>query len=214
MTGKVLSDAELLKLVDEAFDECYEILFNDDDEWKEEKKNDNGDVVVSRKSKKGKKIYRVTAVIDIDAKKLSDRLSKMEGVTEWNKTLLKYQLLRRLNNKVTISYQVTMGGGPGEIVSSREFVLVSKEEYKGKVFVQAGCSVENYPDAPKHPKAVRAENGPTGIVVKPLANGKCEFRWLMDCEYKGWIPNSILEIALPHAQLQFVDSVRKLAATL
>merc|ERR1711992_292757 len=99
MTGTVLSDNELLKLVEEAFDEAYEILYLEDSEWKEEKKNDNGDVVASRKSKKGKKIYRVTAVIDIDAKKLSDRLSKMEGVTDWNKTLLKYELLRRLNDK-------------------------------------------------------------------------------------------------------------------
>ena len=69
-----------------------------------------------------------------------------------------------------------MGGGPGEIVSSREFILVSKEDYRGDVFVQAGCSIDHFPDAPKHPKAVRAENGPTGVVVKPLTAGKCEFR--------------------------------------
>jgi hypothetical protein len=36
----------------------------------------------------------------------------------------------------------------------------------------------------------------------------------MDCEYKGWIPNSILEIAMPMAQLQFVECVRKLAEKL
>ena len=81
-------------------------VYSEDGEWKEEKKNDKGDVVVSRKSKKGKKIYRVTAVIDVDAKKLADRLGKMENITEWNTTLLKYQLLKRVNEKVTISYQV------------------------------------------------------------------------------------------------------------
>ena len=36
-------------------------------------------------------------------------------------------------------------------------------------------------------------------------------RWLMDCEYKGWIPKSVLEIAMPYAQMQFVESVRDLA---
>ena len=63
-------------------------------------------MVVSRISKKGNKIYRITAVIDVDAKLLSNRLSKMDDVTEWNQTLIKYELLRRINDKVAISYQV------------------------------------------------------------------------------------------------------------
>ena len=62
--------------------------------------------MVSRKSKKGKKIYRITATIDVDAKKLADRLGKMDDITDWNKTLQKYQLLKRINDKVTVSYQV------------------------------------------------------------------------------------------------------------
>ena len=33
-------------------------------------------------------------------------------------------------------FKVTAGGGPGDIVASREFVLVSKEEYKGDTWVQ------------------------------------------------------------------------------
>ena len=61
---------------------------------------------------------------------------------------------------------------------------------------------------------IRAENGPTGTVVKPLPNGKTEFRWLMDCEYKGWIPSGILEIAMPIAQMDFLACVRKMAKTL
>ena len=36
-------------------------------------------------------------------------------------------------------------------------------------------------------------------------------RWLMDCEYKGWIPKSVLDFAMPFAQMQFVESVRDLA---
>ena len=81
-------------------------MISDDGGWKEEKKTGNGDVVVSRISKKGNKIYRITAVIDVDAKLLSNRLSKMDDVTEWNQTLLKYELLRRINDQVAISYQV------------------------------------------------------------------------------------------------------------
>ena len=49
--NKVMSDTELLALVEEAFDESFEIV-NLVDGWKEEKKSDTGDLVVSRKSKR------------------------------------------------------------------------------------------------------------------------------------------------------------------
>jgi len=206
------TDEQLLQIVESAYNEAFEILYSEDG-WKEEKKNDEGDVVVSRKSAKGKKIYRITGTIDCDAKKLADRLANTHDITTWNKTLLKHEIIKKVNDEVTVTYQVTAGGGPGDIVSSRDFVLVFKSAYKGDVYVQAGRSVD-MPGAPTTPKAVRAENGLTGTVVKPLPNGKTEFRWLMDCEYKGWIPSGILEIAMPIAQMDFLGCVRKMAKTL
>ena len=61
-----------------------------------------------------------------------------------------------------------------------------------------------------------AWNGPGGQTVRPFPGDetKSEFTWLMDCEYKGWIPSSILDMAMPVAQMQFVECVRKMAATL
>ena len=112
-----------------------------------------------------------------------------------------------------MTYQVTAAGGPGDIVSSRDFVLVFKSAYRGDVYVQAGRSID-MPGSPTTPKAVRAENGPTGTVVRPLPNGKTEFRWLMDCEYKGMIPAGVLAIAMPIAQMDFVGCVKKMAKTL
>ena len=55
-----LQDAELLQIVTEAFNDAYDILYSEDG-WKEEKKNDEGDVVVSKKSKKGKS-YKLVIV--------------------------------------------------------------------------------------------------------------------------------------------------------
>ena len=46
-------DSELLSLVDEAWDEAWEIIIEEEG-WKEEKKGDHGDVVKSKKNKKGK----------------------------------------------------------------------------------------------------------------------------------------------------------------
>ena len=45
-------------------------------------------------------------------------------------------------------------------------------------------------------------------VVRPLTADTCEFTWLMDCDYRGWIPSSILDVAMPVAQTRFVESIR------
>jgi len=208
--AKELTDEEILKIVEDAFDEAYEILYSEDG-WKEEKKNDKGDVICSKKSKQGKRIWRVVAKIDCDAEKLSNKFRDTSDICEWNTTLTKHEILKKLNDEVEISYQVT-AAGPGDIVSARDFIFVMKNGHRNGSFVQLGQSIE-YPSAPKESKIVRAWNGPGGIGVKALGNGEAEFRWLMDCDYKGWIPQKIMDVAMPFAQQQFVDSVRKLAAT-
>ena len=61
--------------------------------------------------------------------------------------------MQKLTDKVSISYQVTAEGGPGGVVSARDFIFIAKADYKGDAFVQGGCSVE-YP-GPKDSKIVR-----------------------------------------------------------
>ena len=41
-----------MSIVTEAFNDAYDTLYSEDG-WKEEKKNDEGDIVMSKKSKKG-----------------------------------------------------------------------------------------------------------------------------------------------------------------
>ena len=60
---------------------------------------------------------------------------------------------QKINDKVAISYQVTAEGGPGGIVSARDFIFIFKTDFKGDAFVQGGMSVE-YP-GPKDSKIVR-----------------------------------------------------------
>ena len=101
------------------------------------------------------------------------------------------------------------------MVSARDFVYASKKGYEGEIFVMGGRSVE-YKDAPSPSKIVRAVNGAGCQMVTPRAEDEntCMFVWLMDCDYKGWMPQSVLDIAMPIAQVQFIDCVRKLAEKL
>ena len=116
-----------------------------------------------------------------------------------------------------ISYQMTMPAGPAGVVSARDFIMIYKSEKRGNTWMQGGISVD-YADGPKSPEnVVRAWNHPGGQVVKPDPNGdenKCEFMWLMNIEFKGKLPATIAEMAMPQAQIQFVECVRKLAKTL
>ena len=42
----------------------------------------------------GKKIYRITAIIDCDTKKLANKLADTSDLTNWNKTLVKHQQIK------------------------------------------------------------------------------------------------------------------------
>ena len=197
----------------EAFEEAFEIL-NSEEDWKEAKRNQFGDIVMTKKNTRGKNIYRVKAVIDVSPEKLIPALQDIANSTKWNKTLTKCEIVKEVSDDVKITYQVTAEGGGG-MVSARDFILVVKKGYKGNDYFQAGCSIE-HPDVPKDKKIVRAWNGPGGQLVRAIPGepDKCELYWLMDCEYNGWIMASILAIAMPHAQLDFIECVKELAKTL
>jgi len=195
----------------DAWEEAVEIAKSEDG-WKEEKNDKKtGDTVESKKNKKGRKIYRCKARINIPPKLLIAAISDTDSVTTWNTTLTEAKLLKTLNDECAISYQVTCDGGGG-MVSARDFVYASKKGYMGEVFVMGGLSVD-YKDAPAPSKIVRAVNGVGCQMVTPCAEDQnmCDFLWLMDCDYKGWLPQSVLDIAMPSAQVQFIECIRKMA---
>merc|ERR1711992_129122 len=206
-----MAEAEYIKQASEAWEEAIRIAESKEG-WKEEKNDKKtGDIVESRKNEKGKKIYRCKAVVSAPPALLIAAMRDTDKVTEWNKTLLQSKLLHKINDDFSITYQVTADGGGG-MVSSRDFVYCAKTGFKGDVFVMGGRSVD-YKDAPSSSKIVRAINGPGCQMILPVAGetNSSTFVWLMDCDYKGWMPQSVLDIAMPIAQTQFIDCLKKLA---
>eukprot|EP00088_Acartia_fossae_P043265 TRINITY_DN4556_c0_g1_i2.p1 TRINITY_DN4556_c0_g1~~TRINITY_DN4556_c0_g1_i2.p1 ORF type:complete len:214 (-),score=70.73 TRINITY_DN4556_c0_g1_i2:283-924(-) len=209
------TDAEYIKEIDEAYDLALDIVKSEG--WKKEKHDKDTDTLVEmKKNEKGRKIYRGKAKIKMSQQAMVEALKNTDTVKEWNTTLLESKTLKKLDDKHQITYQVTTDSGGG-LVSSRDFVYGSKFDYikgeTGDVFVMGGKSVD-YPDAPKVNKIVRAINGAGCQMVIPVPgeDGECEVLWLMDCDFKGWMPSNILDVAMPIAQTQFFDSLRKLAA--
>ena len=202
----------LNKTATEAFEEAYSLLLSEED-WKETKRNELGDIVMTKKNKRGKNIYKIKAEIDTSPEKLIKALKDVANSDKWNKTLEKLEVVSDISDDLKVTYQITSEAGG--VVSARDFILVLKFGYKNDAYLQAACSVE-YPGLEKVKGMVRAWNYPGGLMVKPVLNepNKSEFQWLIDCDLKGWLPASMVSMAMPFMQMQYVTSIRELAKTL
>ena len=108
-----------------------------------------GDIVWSKKNKKGKKMYKIKIVLEVSLEKLVKAFDASQAdVTKWNKTLAKHEIVKTFENGAKIFYQVTPANGPGDMVSARDWFMISKAGMRGNVWFQGGCSVE-YPEGPK-----------------------------------------------------------------
>jgi len=207
------TDAEYVAIASQAWEEAVKIA-NSSEGWKEEKSDKTtGDLVEVKKNAEGRKIYRCKALVALPPSLLVEALSNTDTVLEWNTTLAESRELKKINDEVAITYQVTTAAAGG-MVSARDFVYCAKKGNIGDVFVMGGRSVE-YNEAPIVSSITRAINGPGCHMVSPVPGDSdaCNLLWLMDCNFKGWMPQSILDVAMPVAQTQFIDCVRKLAKT-
>ena len=92
--------------------------------------------------------------------------------------MTKHEILKEFPNNVRISYQITTEAAGG-MVSARDFIFIYKNDRRGNVWMEGGCSVD-YP-GPKDKKIVRAWNYPGGQFVRPASDPnkvgelKCQF---------------------------------------
>ncbi|XP_016141033.1 steroidogenic acute regulatory protein, mitochondrial-like [Sinocyclocheilus grahami] len=56
-----------------------------------------------------------------------------------------------------------------------------------------------------------AEDGPTCIILQPLQDrpDRSRFIWLLNMDVKGWLPQSLVNKALPRAQADFTKHLRR-----
>ena len=170
-------------------------------DWKMEKKLDNGDMV-QVKTVKGKKLFKLTGYVRMAPRQLLEELFyKIEEVPGWNPTLTDSRIIQPIDEFTDISYQVSLtslglttfsppgqvcaeaGGG---VVSTRDFVnLRHWAVMEGGVLVSAGGSIK-HPAMPPQYKKVRGENGPGCWAMRPVDGDKnmCLFQWLLDTDLK------------------------------
>ena len=103
----MVTDMEYVKMAEETFIEAMNIARSEDG-WKVEKEDKANEVLVEcKKNSKGKKIYRCKAKISMPASLLAAAIKDTDKITSWNYTLTEARLLKKINDNVAISYQVS-----------------------------------------------------------------------------------------------------------
>uniref|UniRef100_A0A3B4AXH1 START domain-containing protein n=1 Tax=Periophthalmus magnuspinnatus TaxID=409849 RepID=A0A3B4AXH1_9GOBI len=61
--------------------------------------------------------------------------------------------------------------------------------------------------------SIQAEDGPTCFILEPIGPNRSKFTWLLNLDVKGWLPKSVVNQALPRAQLDFTRHLRRHLST-
>lgn len=170
----------------------------------------NGDKVLSKVVPGVGKVFKLEVVVDQSADSLYGELvGNMEQMGEWNPNVKQVKILQKIGPDTMVTHEVS-AEMPGNVVGPRDFVSVRCAKRRGSTCFLAGKSTQ-YPGMPEQKGVVRAENGPTCIVLKPDAGNpnKTKFTWLLSLDLKGWIPKTIINRVLSQTQVDFANHLRQ-----
>lgn len=184
-------------------------------DWKVEKQSPKGDVVDTMIVPKVGKIFRLTGVVDIPPRYLSDELFyRIDELQTWNRSVIDSRKLHVIDECTDITYQVSAPGGGG-MVSSRDFISLRHWGIINSCYISASVSIE-HPDWPKHEVFIRGENGVGCLVMRPINDEpyKCVFQWLLNTNLKGWIPQYLIDATLTNVMFDYLHDLRKYSLVL
>ncbi|KAL0979124.1 hypothetical protein UPYG_G00181050 [Umbra pygmaea] len=205
------SEAEMsyVKQGEEALQKSIRIL-GDQDGWTTEIVNTNGDKVMSKVLPDLGKVFKLEVLLDQCSENLYGELvGNMEKMADWNPNVKEVKILQKIGQETMVTHEVS-GPTPGNVVGPRDFVSVRCAKRRGSTCFLAGMSTQ-HPNMPEQRGIVRAENGPTCIVMRPSADdpNKTKFTWLLSIDLKGWIPKTIINKVLSQTQVDFANHLRQ-----
>ncbi|XP_056325018.1 steroidogenic acute regulatory protein, mitochondrial [Danio aesculapii] len=192
-----------------ALNEALQIVENRDG-WKLETAETNGDVIYSKVLTGNRKVFRLEADLDATADELHDILFfRVEEMHEWNPSIRRITVLKHVGGNTMITHEVSAETA-GNLIGQRDFLSV-RHSSKSESCVYLGGAATRFESLPPQPGFVRAEDGPTCIILQPLQDAphRSRFIWLLNMDVKGWLPQSLVNKALPRAQVDFTKHLRR-----
>ncbi|KAM3868693.1 steroidogenic acute regulatory protein, mitochondrial-like [Diretmus argenteus] len=178
--------------------------------WKTEIAEDNGDVICSKVMAGARQVFRLEAVLDASAEELYDILFvRVEEMHRWNPSIQHIKVLLHVGPGTVVTHEVSAETA-GNLIGQRDFLSV-RHSCKHKSCIHLGGAATQLESFPPQKGFVRAEDGPTCIIIEALADDarRSRFTWLLNMDVKGWLPKSIVNQALPRAQLDFTRHLRR-----
>ncbi|KAL2092240.1 hypothetical protein ACEWY4_012038 [Coilia grayii] len=201
-------DLAYVKQGQEALQKSINIL-SEQDGWQTEIETASGDKVLSKVLPDIGKVFKLEVVLDRHPDELySELVDNMEQMGEWNPNVKQVKILQKIGQETMVTHEVS-AETPGNVVGPRDFVSVRCAKRRGSTCFLAGMSTQ-HASMPEQKGVVRAENGPTCIVMRPCGEDpdKTKFTWLLSIDLKGWIPKSIINRVLSQTQLDFANHLR------
>lgn len=124
-------------------------------------------------------------------------------------TICTVQILQKIGKDTVITHEKA-AATPGNIVGPRDFVSVRCAKRRGSTCVLAGMAT-TYGAMPEQQGFVRAENGPTCMILRPVAGDPSQTKliWLLSIDLKGWLPKTIINQVLSQTQVDFANHLRE-----
>ncbi|KAK2820491.1 hypothetical protein Q5P01_023450 [Channa striata] len=193
----------------EAMRKALSTLENQDG-WKVEITESNGDVICSKVMPGARKVFRLETVLEASVDELYDLLFvRVEEMHQWNPSIQHIKILKHAGADTIITHEVSAETA-GNLIGRRDFLSV-RHSCKQNSSVYLGGAAIQLESFPPQTGFVRAEDGPTCIIIQTLDTDarRSRFTWLLNMDVKGWLPKSIVNQALPRAQLDFTRHLRR-----
>uniref|UniRef100_A0A4W6ETD5 START domain-containing protein 1 n=1 Tax=Lates calcarifer TaxID=8187 RepID=A0A4W6ETD5_LATCA len=176
----------------------------------EDKGGANGDVICSKVMPGARKVFRLEAILEASVDELYNLLFiRVEEMHQWNPSIQHIKVLKHVGPETIVTHEVSAETA-GNLIGQRDFLSV-RHSCKQKSSVYLGGAAIQLESFPPQAGFVRAEDGPTCIIIQALDGDRrrSHFTWLLNMDVKGWLPKSIVNQALPRAQLDFTRHLRR-----
>uniref|UniRef100_A0A3P8TVQ4 START domain-containing protein 1 n=1 Tax=Amphiprion percula TaxID=161767 RepID=A0A3P8TVQ4_AMPPE len=185
-------------------------MLEDKEGWKFEIAASNGDVICSKVMPGARKVFKLEAILEASVEELYDLLFvRVEEMHQWNPCVQQIKVLKHVGPETIVTHEV-LAETAGSVIGQRDFLSV-RHSCKQKSTVYLGGAAIQLESFPPQAGFVRAEDGPTCIIIRALDEDstKSRFTWLLNIDVKGWLPKSIVNQALPQVQLDFTRHLRR-----
>ncbi|XP_011874941.1 PREDICTED: stAR-related lipid transfer protein 3 isoform X2 [Vollenhovia emeryi] len=191
---------------------CHDLLTSK--EWKDPILTNDGDEVscmqLPPEWKVDGKVLKITGIVDAPASLLIDLLyDNIEEQTLWNKLVTESIKLQNIDENTDIVYQATSPFGGG-LITARDFVILRHRKKCGNYYISGGVSVTTE-SVQIRPNVTRGENGISCFATEELPDeiNKCRFTWILNTNFKGWIPQTVVDKSVSTGLVEFMTYLRE-----